>query len=173
MNTSGMTISLVVAISANGVIGKDGELPWHIPQDLKRFKEITNGHHVIMGRKTYESIVEKLGHPLPGRTNIVLTRDTNYKTEEGVVVVNTLVDAINYAKENGENEAMVIGGAEIYKLAEELAEKVYLTRVLVEVEGDVVFFELDEKLWKEDETKTEAHLENEIPFYFKILERVF
>lgn len=140
-----MKISLIAAISENNVIGKDNSLPWHIPEDLKRFKEITSGHPVIMGRKTYESI----GRLLPNRVNIIITRDKDYKVE-GAVVVHTLDEAIAEAsaphpdllpqeeKEEVE-EVFILGGGQIFEQAMDIADKLYLTIVHTEIEGDVYF----------------------------------
>lgn len=131
-----MEISLIVAAAENGVIGKDNQLLWRLPDDLKRFKHLTFGHPIIMGRKTYESI----GKPLPGRTSIVITRSSGYEVE-GVLVVDSLEKAIDMARQQEANEAFVIGGGEIYReaLVKKLINKVYLTRVQTEIEGDTFF----------------------------------
>lgn len=131
-------ISIIVAASTNMVIGKDNQLPWHIPADLKNFKDLTNGKRVYMGRKCWESLPEKF-RPLPNRDNIVITRDTTYKAE-GATVLNDIdllkrayeLSSINF----GLIEHFVIGGAEIYKELFPIAQKLYLTEVLAEVEGD-------------------------------------
>ena len=131
-------ISIIVAASTNMVIGKDNQLPWHIPADLKNFKDLTNGKRVYMGRKCWESLPEKF-RPLPNRDNIVITRDTTYKAE-GATVLNDIdllkrayeLSSINF----GLIEHFVIGGAEIYKELFPIAKKLYLTEVLAEVEGD-------------------------------------
>ena len=138
-----MDISAIVAVAKNNVIGKDNDLIWRLSKDLKRFKEITTGHHIIMGRLNYESI----GRPLPNRTTVIITRQTDY-TAEGCVVVNSLEAALEVARNNGESEAFIIGGAQIYDLAMPLVKKLYLTEVHAEFEGDVFFTELDEN-WKE------------------------
>lgn len=122
-----MKISIVVAISENNAIGSKGDLLWRLPADMKRFKEITYGHHVLMGRKTYESIPEKF-RPLPGRVNIVITRSKSYSAE-GCKVVSSVEEGISFARDSGENELMVIGGGEVYKQCFEKADKIYLTRV--------------------------------------------
>jgi dihydrofolate reductase len=138
-----MKISLIAAISENRVIGRDNALPWHIPEDLKRFKEITKGHPVIMGRKTYESI----GRLLPNRINIIITRDSEY-TVDGAVIVHSLEDAMNEASKprtmnqelrTDKDEAFVIGGGQIFEQAITIAEKLYLTVVHTEIEGDAFF----------------------------------
>ncbi len=131
-------ISIIVAASTNMVIGKDNQLPWHIPDDLKNFKSLTDGKRVYMGRKCWESLPEKF-RPLPNRDNIIITRDTTYKAE-GATVLNDIdiikrgykLSSINY----GLIEHFVIGGAEIYKELFPIAQKLYLTEVLAEVEGD-------------------------------------
>ena len=139
-----MKISLIVAAAENGVIGKDNQLLWRLPDDLKRFKQLTLGHPIIMGRKTYDSI----GKPLPGRTSIVVTRSSNYKREE-ILVVDSLEKAVDMAREQAAEEAFVIGGGEIYReaLAKELVDKIYLTRVQTQIEGDTFFRILDENDW--------------------------
>ena len=143
-----MKVSLIVAAAENGVIGKDNNLIWHLPKDMHFFKETTMGHHVIMGRKNFESIPHKF-RPLPNRTNVVITRQTAYKAD-GCVVVNSVEAALHIAKQNGEEEAFIIGGGQIYKLALEanLVDKVYLTKVHHSFEGDTFFPELN-KDWKE------------------------
>jgi dihydrofolate reductase len=129
-------ITLVVAAADNGVIGRDGTLPWHLPDDLKRFKRLTLGKPVVMGRKTFESI----GKPLPGRTNIVLTRDPNYRSE-AVLVAHDVHGALRAAA--GAAEVMVIGGADVFRLLLPRAGRVHLTRVHAHVAGDVLWPELD------------------------------
>jgi dihydrofolate reductase len=133
--------SIIVATAPDGAIGKDNQLLWHLPADMKFFKEKTMGHHMIMGRKTYESI----GRPLPGRTTIIITRDKSYKAE-GCIVVNSLAEAIERAKAAGDKEAMITGGAEIYKLAMALADTIYLTEVQGKFEADT-FFHFDKSEW--------------------------
>lgn len=147
-----MKISLIAAKSENGVIGRGGKLPWHLPADLKRFKGLTTGHTVIMGRKTYESI----GRPLPNRRSIIVTRNTDYR-QEGVEVVNTFQEALTLA--NSEEEVYVIGGAEIFQLAVPRAEQIYLTLLHTVIDGDVFFPELDPKEWVL--VKSERHEEDE------------
>ena len=135
-----MIVSLVVAVADTGVIGRDNALPWHLPDDLKHFKRVTLGKPVVMGRKTFESI----GKPLPGRTNIVVTRDTNYR-REGVTVVHSADAALAAAGEA--EEVMVIGGADLFRLFLPRARRVHLTRVHGNVAGDVHWPPLDEDLW--------------------------
>lgn len=142
-----MIVSIIVAASTNNVIGKDNDLIWHMPNDMNFFKETTQARHVIMGRKNFESIPHKF-RPLPNRTNIIVTRDVNYKAED-VLVVNSLEDGIDFAKANNEIETFVIGGGEIYKLALErnLIDKIYLTRIHHNFEGDTYFPNLS-NLWE-------------------------
>ena len=127
-------ISLIVAMSQNGVIGKEGKLPWHLPEDLKHFKELTMGHPIIMGRKTFESLPKK---PLPGRKNIVLTRSSDFKAPEGVEVVCNQEELFKLS--SFQNEFFVIGGAEIYKIFEPYIQCLYITLIEKDVEGDTYF----------------------------------
>jgi dihydrofolate reductase len=126
-------IKLIVAISKNRVIGDSNKLIWHLPADLKRFKEITGGHSIVMGRKTYESI----GRPLPNRRNIIITRDTSYEVE-GCEIVNSIDEALLLTA----NDCFVIGGGEIYKQTLNIADQIYMTVVDEEFEGDTTFPEL-------------------------------
>ena len=141
-----MIISLIVAVSENNVIGKDNNLPWHLPADMKFFKEKTMGHCIITGRKNYESIPEKF-RPLPGRTNIVITRDKNLKLH-GAVVVNSIDGALKEAESRNETECFVIGGGEIFQQILDRADRIYLTRVHSQIEGNV-FFPILDPSWKE------------------------
>ena len=140
--------SLIVARAKNSVIGRDGDMPWRLSTDLKRFRSLTSGKPVIMGRKTHESI----GRPLPGRTNIIVTRDTSF-TAEGCKVVHSLQEALELADQccliDGGEEIVVMGGAEIYQQALPYANKLYITRVHADVEGDAYFPEFDLSAWKE------------------------
>ena len=133
---------LIVAMAKNRVIGINNTLPWHLPADLKHFKALTMGHHIVMGRKTYESI----GKPLPGRTSVVVTRNANY-APPGVIVVNSLEAAISACGDD--EEIFVIGGAELYRQSITLADRIYLTEIDADISGDAHFTELDRKLWKE------------------------
>ena len=143
-----MKVSLIAAVSRNNVIGKDNNLIWHLPKDMKFFKDTTQGHHVIMGRKNFESIPHKYS-PLPNRTNIIITRQNNYLAK-GCIVVNSIKEALEIAKQKGEKEAFIIGGGEIYRLALELkvADKIYLTRIHHTFDGDTFFPKLDNE-WEE------------------------
>ena len=142
-----MVVSLIVAVSENKVIGKDNDLVWHLPTDMKFFKDTTKGHFVIMGRRNYESIPHKY-RPLPNRTNVIVTRKDDYKAE-GCLVVNSVEEAIELAKKAGDKEPFVIGGGQIYKHAIEnnLVDRIYLTRVHTEIDGDTYFNDLDDS-WK-------------------------
>lgn len=143
-----MKLSLIVALAENRVIGRDNKLPWYLPNDLQYFKKVTMGKPIIMGRKTFDSI----GKPLPGRTNIVITRQEGYQPDN-VKVVNSLATAKALAESicliEGQEEAMIIGGAEIYRLALAECDRLYLTLVHAEVEGDAFFPECDMASWKE------------------------
>jgi len=137
-----MIVSAIVAMSKNRVIGKDNKIPWHLPADLKYFKKTTLNHHIILGRKCYESI----GKPLPNRVNIVVTRDTKYKAS-GCVIVHSIEEALDYARRHDETEVFIAGGGEIYKQTMHLWDKLYLTEVDTQAEGDVFFCEIIEKEW--------------------------
>jgi dihydrofolate reductase len=145
-----MKLSIIVAAAKNGVIGCNNQLPWHLPQDLKYFKSVTLNKPVIMGRKTYESI----GKPLPGRTNIVVTRNKDWLSADGVVVANSFKQALIEANKVllaaplASDEAMVIGGAEIYRFALSVADRIYLTRVDIAPEGDAFFDPLNAVEWE-------------------------
>ncbi|HMX37989.1 MAG TPA: dihydrofolate reductase, partial [Ferruginibacter sp.] len=136
-------LSLIVAAAENNAIGKNNQLLWHLPNDLKFFKNTTWGMPVIMGRKTFESV----NKPLPGRFNIVITRQPGWKAE-GVVVASDLNDALRKAEETNCNEIFIIGGGEIYNQAFPMAGKIYLTRVHAELEGDTFFPALDPRQWQ-------------------------
>lgn len=138
------------------VIGKNNELLWHIPDDLKRFKELTLGHPVIMGRKTFESILNILGKPLPQRTNIVITRDTSY-SHDGAVIVHSFEDALAVAKGEHPTEIHIGGGAEIYKLALPYTNKLYVTLHEYEPEGDVFFPPFAEEFMETDRSDIREH----------------
>ena len=136
-----MTVSLVVAAAKNNVIGRDGELPWHLPDDLRHFKRLTTGKPIIMGRRTFESI----GRPLPDRHNIVMTRDPDY-TAGDCDVVTSASDALKLAGDD--SEVMVIGGGQVYRDFLPRADRIYLTRVQAEIDGDTHFPEIDSNDWQ-------------------------
>jgi dihydrofolate reductase len=160
-----MILSLVVAMSENKVIGRDGDLPWRLPNDLKHFKQVTMGKPIIMGRKTWESLYVK---PLPGRRNIVVTRNAGYEAE-GAETSDSLESALTLVA--GESEVMVIGGAELFATALDTATRLHLTEVHAEIEGDTYFPDFDRSLWRE--TSREAHdVESDTPAYsFLLLEK--
>ena len=139
-------LTIIAAASENNAIGMNNKLIWHLSDDLKRFKTLTSGHHIIMGRKTFESFPK----PLPNRTHIVITRQPNYKVPNDVIVVNTLEDALDASK--NDSQPYIIGGGEIYKEAVLIAEKIELTRVHETFEADTFFPEIDPAIWKETNT---------------------
>ncbi|MEL0185488.1 MAG: dihydrofolate reductase [Hyphomicrobiales bacterium] len=162
-----MLISLIVAHSSNRVIGIDGQLPWHIPDDLKYFKAITIGKPIIMGRKTFDSI----GKPLPGRLNIIITKNTDLSIEECVVVNNleaAITEAKNYFKtqDTDQEEIFIIGGAQIFKQSMEFVNKIYITEVHAEYAGDVFFDELSDNDWIEVGRDLHDSQNDKIPFSF-------
>ena len=163
-----MKLSAIVATDRRGTIGKNGDIPWYLPADLKFFKRTTTGHPVIMGRKTFRSI----GRPLPNRTNIVLTRDAFF-TATGVVVAHSLREAVGHDSVTGSDEAFIIGGGELYRQSLDLVSTVYLTIVDAEIEGGDAFFpKLDPAVWRE--VWSEGHRpegKNELAYRFSRWER--
>ena len=160
-----MHLSIIVAMGKNRVIGKDGMLPWHISSDLKNFKKITMGKPVLMGRKTYESI----GRPLPGRENIVLTKNKNYFAE-GCIVKNTIDEVFLYCQKVP--ELMIMGGAALYEQTLYKAKRLYITEVNATTDGDVFFPEFDRNQWLEiSRNSFEAGENDDFDYIFKILER--
>jgi dihydrofolate reductase len=141
-----------VAVAENNVIGGGNDLPWYLPEDLKHFKQITSGKTVVMGRKTYESIIKRLNKPLPRRKNVVITRQADYQAPPEVLVFHSLDQAF---KELSANDIYVIGGAEIFKLALPMAEIMYMTHVHDNYQGDAFFPEVDWKAW--DKLEEEKH----------------
>jgi dihydrofolate reductase len=159
-----MTVSIIVAIAKNNAIGKDNKLLWYLPNDLKHFKDVTTGHTVIMGRKTYDSV----GKPLPKRRNIIITRQAI--SIEGCEVVNSLEAALALCKD--EDEVFIVGGAEIYRQAIPLTDRIYLTIIDQEFEGDSFFPELDPAEWEEKERENfEPDEKNKLRYSFITLER--
>jgi dihydrofolate reductase len=162
-----MIISQIVAISVNRAIGKDNDLIWRLPADLKHFKEITMGHCMLMGRKNFESI----GRPLPGRTTIIVSRDLKYKID-GCHTVHSIADGIELAKSLEEKELMIIGGGQIYDQSLKLTDQIYLTEVHEKFDADTFYPELDENNWlTTSEEKNIKDEKNKFDFTFKTLER--
>lgn len=161
------TISLIAAMAENRVIGREGKLPWHLPDEMKHFIRLTTGHTVVMGRKTFESIGSK---PLPNRRNIVLTRDTNY-TIPGVEATRSVEHAIELV--GAQDEIFICGGERAYKDALPLADNLYLTTVLAEPEGDAHFPEFELGDWRlRDEVRHEIDDRHQFAFTFRHYERV-
>jgi dihydrofolate reductase len=161
-----LIVSLIVAMDEARGIGIDGHLSWHLSTDLRRFKSITMDHHLIMGRKTYDSI----GRPLPGRTMIVVTRNSEFQAE-GCLIAHSLEDALEIARQGGESEVFIIGGGEIFVQSLEMAERIYLTLVHTVTEADVFFPVHEANDWVEIEsTEHEADNKNQYPSTFKILQ---
>lgn len=163
-----MKISLIVAASENNVIGIDNDLPWRLPDDMKYFVQTTKGHHILSGRKNFESF----GKILPNRTNMILTNKRDYEFE-GAYVFHEIEKAVEFARSRGEEELMVIGGGEIYKQFMDQADKIYLTRVHTEIDGDTTFPEFKEEDWKKVKEvyhpKDERH---QYDFTFMTYERI-
>jgi dihydrofolate reductase len=162
-----MIISCIVATAHNRVIGKDNDIPWYLPADLQYFKKTTLDHHIIMGRNCYASI----GRPLPKRTNVIVTRDP-YFLSSNCLVARSIEEALDMAHHNGESEAFIIGGGQIYTQTVDIWDKIYLTEVDLDIEGDVYFPEIDISQW---EVISQAHHQrdekNEYDYCFKILNR--
>jgi dihydrofolate reductase len=156
-------ISIIAALARNDVIGLDNALPWHLPEDLKRFRALTMGHHIIMGRKTFES----LGRLLPGRTTVIVSRNPGYLAE-GAVVADSLHKAI--AACGDDREIFVIGGAELYREALSCANRFYITEIDAEFNGDAFFPDFDRSAWRE--TLREKHVsESGLPYSYVVLDR--
>ncbi|MFN0084969.1 MAG: dihydrofolate reductase [Blastocatellia bacterium] len=162
-----MILSLIAAMDRNRGIGVENRLPWRLPADLRRFRELTMGHHIIVGRKTFESI----GRPLPGRETIIVTRDPSYR-HEGCLTAHSIPDALELARSRGEIEVFLCGGAEIYRQTLERADRLYLTLVDASIEADAFFPAFDEAQWIERERILHpADEKNLFPFKFLLLER--
>jgi dihydrofolate reductase len=161
-----MLISLIVVVDTKNAIGYQNQLLCHLPADLKYFKAITTGHHIVMGRKTYESI----GRPLPNRTNIVISRNPDLKLE-GCIVVPDLNEAIALAKQAGETELMITGGGAIFLQALPIADKIYQTRIFHEFAADTYFPELGPEWVQTQDDKREADEKNPYPFSFQVYEK--
>lgn len=163
-----MQIILIVAKARNNVIGKDNQLIWKLSADLKRFKNLTFGHYILMGRKTYES----LGRPLPNRTHLVITRNPEFSIPEGHHVFSSIEEAVIYASKTGVDKLFVIGGGQIYAEALNLCDKLEITEVDAEPEGDTVFPTIDPQIWEEKERESHpADEKNEYPFSFVTYEK--
>jgi len=158
---------MIAAMAKERVIGKDNDLPWRLPADLKYFMKTTTGHHIIMGRKNFQSLPKRL----PNRTNIVLSRQEKFQAF-GCVVVQNLEEALELARFNGEEEAFIIGGAQIYELAFPLAHRLYLTYIDLEVEGDTFFPEYDQSEWElKSERAFKADEKNKYDHRYCVYER--
>ncbi|HLP49539.1 MAG TPA: dihydrofolate reductase [Chitinophagales bacterium] len=166
-----MKISIVVAVADNNAIGVNGKLPWKLPKDMQYFKEVTWGHHVLMGRKTWDGIPPKFS-PLPGRVNIIVTRQKGFVCE-GCKVVESVEEGIEFARQSGEQELMIIGGGEIYKQALPKTDKIYLTKVHhTFTDADTFFQELKEDDWQTTNSEWNmADEKNEFDFEFLVLEK--
>jgi dihydrofolate reductase len=163
-----MRISAIAAMSKNRIIGKDNQIPWYLPADLKFFQRTTIGHHVIMGRKNYES----LDKPLSRRTNIIITRNP-YFISSGCLVVHSLEEALSIAHEGNEDEAFIIGGGEIYRLALDYLDRIYLTTIDLVADGDVTFPEFDPAQWRvTSEERFAPDARNVYPFIIQVLDRI-
>lgn len=160
-----MRISIIAAVAENGVIGNEGKLPWHIPEDLKFFKKVTMGKPVIMGRKTWETLLK----PLPGRENIIVTSKRDFEAN-GAVVVHSIQSALEAA--NGADEVMILGGAEIYKQTLSLANRMYLTHVHQEFTGDTYFPEYDPSEWQEVKRTESVKSDDNLRYSFVVYDRV-
>lgn len=161
-----MRTSLIVAMANNGVIGVNGDLPWRLSADLRRFKQLTMGHSIIMGRKTYESI----GRLLPGRTSIVVTRQKAYAVMPGALLAHCVPDAVELARSS--SEAFIIGGAEIYRVALPLVDRMYVTAVAAEVAGDTYFPTWDPMEWRQiEQTDHAADQKNGFDYSFRVYDR--
>ena len=161
-----MRVSIIVAVSENGIIGREGDLPWRLSADLQRFKAITMGHHLIMGRKTFESI----GRPLPGRVSVVLSRTAELDLPKGVLHATSLDSALRLA--SADEEVFVIGGAQIYALALPKTNRIYLTRVSAIVQGDVSFVDWDVADWDLVSRESfDADPRNDHPHVYEVYDR--
>lgn len=165
-------VSLIAAVARNGVIGRQNDIPWHLPTDLKFFKQTTEGHAVIMGSKTYESILGSLGKPLPHRRNIVISRNQQYPAHSGVEVVNSLKDALTLAADD--DEIFIIGGGQIYSQALPYADRLYITEIKADIDNGEVFFpEFSLHDWREVSRINHAkNQRDEYDFDFVIYERI-
>lgn len=158
-------ISLIVAKARNGIIGSNNDLPWYLPADLRHFKEVTMGHTVVMGRKTFESIISRLGKPLPGRKNVVITRDESFNYP-GVTIIHDVADISTLG------DCFVIGGAEIYRQTIDMADRLYITEVNADIEGDTFFPDINSS-WKEiSREQHQADDKNQFDYDFVVYEAI-
>jgi dihydrofolate reductase len=166
-----MHISIIVAVAENGVIGRGGKLPWQLSDDLRRFKRLTMGHTIVMGRRTWESI----GRPLAGRQMIVVSRQPGYRVDlQGIRAAANLADALRMAEAAGDDEAFIIGGAEMYREALPRAHRLYMTRVHAQVAGDTQFPSYDAAEWRQLSSELHAaDAKNDLPFSFEVYERTW
>lgn len=163
-----MIVSAIAAMAHRNVIGHNNQIPWYLPADLSYFKRTTLNHHILMGRNSFQGI----GHPLPNRTNVVITRNAFF-TADGVLVAHSIEDALGIAYDHGETEAFIIGGGVIFEEAFDLLDKIYITEVDLDVEGDAFFPEINPTEWRE--VWREAHepdAKNEHKYVFRVLERI-
>jgi dihydrofolate reductase len=165
-----MRVSIIAAVAENGVIGRDGKLPWHLSDDLRRFKRLTMGHAIVMGRRTWESI----GRPLPGRRTIVVSRQSGYDPGDIQVEVSTSLEhALHIGTSTGDDEIFIVGGAELYREALARADRLHLTRIHKAVEGNTYFPVVDWNDWRLVESEAhEADNRNDYRFSFEVYERV-
>jgi dihydrofolate reductase len=164
-----MTVSLIVAMAENRVIGRGNQLPWRLPDDLKRFRQLTMGHAIIMGRTTFESI----GKALPGRRSIVISRQGGWPAQHGVHVARSLAEALAQSRSLGDDEAFVIGGAQVFREALPHADRIYLTLVHASIDGDAYFPDVDWRQWRlVDELRHEADDHHTFPFSFRRYDRI-
>ena len=163
-----MIISAIVAVSENGVIGKDNDIPWRLSSDMKYFRRTTLNHHVITGRNNFLSI----GRPLHKRTNVIITRNLFYAVEN-CLIAHSVEDALQVALDNGEEEVFIIGGAKIYELSQSFWDKLYLTRVHAKVDGDVLFPEVNMKEWTLVSSEAQqADEKNEFDYTFEVYDKI-
>jgi dihydrofolate reductase len=164
-----MRISIIAAVAENGVIGRGGTLPWRLSDDLRRFKQLTMGHTIIMGRRTWESI----GRALPGRRTVVVSRNPDFRTNaEGVTTITSLDKSLSIAEVAGDDEAFIIGGAELYRESLGRADRLYLTRVCAAIDGDTSFPEVNWNNWQLVESEEhDANEKNEFAYRFETYDR--
>lgn len=165
-----MEIAMIAAVAENGVIGKDNDLAWSLPDDMKYFMNTTKGHYIVLGRKNYDSLPPKF-RPLPNRTNVVITRQSDLQLE-GAHIVNTLEEAFEFCKKNNQEKIFVIGGGQIYKLALPYADTLYITEVHHSFDGDTYFPEFDKSDWEEVSREPHGMDERHLyPFNFVVYKR--